>query len=140
MIKDQLPKDLLSKLNANLESLEIIWNSPIQAELLRFVDLQRASQGPDGSYEVKDSHSFVYKALLKELYVGNAYLRANNDQPNFEISEPEAFYDVLLGFISFLIRNQGAAISNDQDTLNLNGLSFNTSEVQTDTANKSVTL
>ena len=60
--------------------------------------------------------------------------------PNFEISEPEAFYDVLRCFISFLIRNQGAAISNDQDTLNLNGLSFNTSEVQTDTANKSVTL
>ena len=80
MIKDQLPKDLLSKLNANLESPEIIWNSPIQAELLRFVDPQRASQGPDGSYEVKDSHSFVYKALLKELYVGNAYLRTNNDQ------------------------------------------------------------
>ena len=38
MIKDQLPKDLLSKLNANLESLEIIWNSSTLAELLRFVD------------------------------------------------------------------------------------------------------
>ena len=60
--------------------------------------------------------------------------------PNFEISEPEAFYDVLLGFISFLIRNQGAAVSDDHDTLNLNGSSFNTSEVQTDTTDKSVTL
>ena len=38
MIKDQLPKDLLSKLNANLESLEIIWNSSTPAKLLRFVD------------------------------------------------------------------------------------------------------
>ena len=59
MIKDQLPKDLLSKLNANLESLEIIWNSSTPAELLRFVDQQWASQGPDGSYEAKDSNSFV---------------------------------------------------------------------------------
>ena len=60
--------------------------------------------------------------------------------PNFEISEPEAFYDVLRCFISFLIRNQGAAVSDDQDMLNLNGSSFNTSEVQTDTTDKSVTL
>ena len=59
MIKDQLPKDLLSKLNANLESLEIIRNSSTPVELLRFVDQQWASQGPDGSYEVKDSNSFV---------------------------------------------------------------------------------
>lgn len=140
MLKDQLPKDLLSKLNANLESPEIIWNSSTRAELLKFVDQQRASQGPDGSYEVKDSHSFAYKALSKELYVGNVYLRVYNDQPDFEISEPEAFCVALLGFISFLVHNQGAAVSDDQGTLNLDGSSFNTSEVQTDTADGSVTV
>ena len=95
---------------------------------------------PDGSYEVKDSNSFVYRALLKEPYVGNACLRAYNDQPDFEISEPEAFCIAFLGFISFLIHNQDAAVSDDQDILNLNGSPFNTPEVQTDTTDKSVSI
>ena len=55
----------------------------------------------DGSYEVKDSNSFVYRALLKEPYVGNACLRAYNDQPNFEISEPEAFCIAFLSLFHF---------------------------------------
>ncbi|XP_050375199.1 dnaJ homolog subfamily C GRV2-like [Argentina anserina] len=67
MLKDQAPKDLLSKLNNNLESPEIIWNSSTRAELLKFVDQQRASQGPEGSYDLKDLHMFSYKALSKEL-------------------------------------------------------------------------
>ncbi|KAJ8637711.1 hypothetical protein MRB53_011978 [Persea americana] len=45
MLKNELPKDLLSYLNTNLESPEIIWNSSTRAELLKFVDKQRASQG-----------------------------------------------------------------------------------------------
>ncbi|KAK9903732.1 hypothetical protein M0R45_001012 [Rubus argutus] len=52
-LSDQAPKDLLSRLNNNLESPEIIWNSSTRAELLKFVDQQRASQGPDGSYDLK---------------------------------------------------------------------------------------
>ncbi|KAJ1392349.1 hypothetical protein SESBI_35894 [Sesbania bispinosa] len=89
MLKDQMPKDLLSKLNANLESPE-----------------QRAAQGPDGSYDIKDSHDFVYKALSRELFIGNVYLRVYNDQPDFEISEPEAFCVALIDFISYLLHNQ----------------------------------
>ncbi|GAV86253.1 DnaJ domain-containing protein/DUF4339 domain-containing protein [Cephalotus follicularis] len=106
MLKDQAAKDLLSKLNTNLESPEIIWNSSTRAELLKFVDQQRASQGPDGSYDLKDSHDFVYKVLSKELYVGNVYLRVFNDQPDFEISEPEFFCVALIDFISSLVHNQ----------------------------------
>ncbi|KAL5572713.1 hypothetical protein UlMin_022310 [Ulmus minor] len=111
MLKDQVPKDLLSRLNTNLESPEIIWNSSTRAELLKFVDQQRASQGPDGSYDLKDSHSFLYKALSKELYVGNVYLRVYNDQPDFEISEPETFCVALVDFISCLVSNQCAGDS-----------------------------
>ncbi|XP_027333442.1 dnaJ homolog subfamily C GRV2 isoform X1 [Abrus precatorius] len=106
MLKDQMPKDLLSKLNANLESPEVIWNSSTRAELLKFVDQQRAAQGPDGSYDIKDSHDFVYKALSRELFIGNVYLRVYNDQPDFEISEPEAFCVALIDFISYLVHNQ----------------------------------
>ncbi|KAI5416395.1 DnaJ sub C grv2, variant 3 [Lathyrus oleraceus] len=106
MLKDQMPKDLLSKLNANLESPEIIWNSSTRAELLKFVDQQRAAQGPDGSYDIKDSHDFVYEAISKELFIGNVYLRVYNDQPDFEISEPEAFCVALIDFISCLLHNQ----------------------------------
>nr|KYP55662.1 DnaJ isogeny subfamily C member 13 [Cajanus cajan] len=106
MLKDQMPKDLLSKLNANLESPEIIWNSTTRAELLKFVDQQRAALGPDGSYDIKDSHEFVYKALSRELFIGNVYLRVYNDQPDFEISEPETFCLALIDFISYLVHNQ----------------------------------
>ncbi|XP_019179989.1 PREDICTED: dnaJ homolog subfamily C GRV2-like [Ipomoea nil] len=91
MLKDQSPKDLLSKLNTNLENPEIIWNSSTRAELLKFVDQQCASQGPDGSYDLKDSHSFAYEILSKEVFVGHVYLRVYNHQPDYEVSEPEAF-------------------------------------------------
>nr|DAD44770.1 TPA_asm: hypothetical protein HUJ06_003000 [Nelumbo nucifera] len=106
MLKDKLPKDLLTSLNTNIESPEIIWNSSTRAELLKFVDQQRASQGPDGSYDLKESHAFRYQALSEELHVGNVYLRVYNDQPDFEISEPEAFCIALLEFISGLVHNQ----------------------------------
>ncbi|KAI5320494.1 PREDICTED: dnaJ [Prunus dulcis] len=134
MLKDQAPKDLLSKLNNNLESPEIIWNSSTRAELLKFVDQQRASQGPDGSYEMKDSHVFAYKALSKELYVGNVYLRVYNDQPDFEISEPEAFCVALIDFISYLVHNQCATDSEVKDVPNQNDSSLETSEHPNDMA------
>lgn len=86
--------------------MQIIWNSSTRAELLKFVDQQRATQGPDGSYDIKDSHDFVYEALSKELFIGNVYLRVYNDQPDFEISEPEAFCVALIDFISYLLHNR----------------------------------
>ncbi|KAK4771762.1 hypothetical protein SAY86_013537 [Trapa natans] len=112
LLKDDIPKDLLSRLNTNLESPEIIWNSSTRAELLKFVDQQRAAQGPDGSYDLKESHEFAYKALSTELYVGQVYLRVYNDQPDFEISEPEAFCVALVDFISHIVRIEFAADSN----------------------------
>ncbi|KAM6600803.1 hypothetical protein CsatA_020412 [Cannabis sativa] len=134
MLKDQVHKDLLSRLNSNLESPEIIWNSSTRAELLKFVDQQRATQGPDGSYDLKNSHVFVYKALSKELYVGNVYLRVYNDQPDFEISEPEIFCVALVDFISYLLSNQCAPDSDIQDNPDLAGSSFETSEIRNDIA------
>ncbi|XP_037497273.1 dnaJ homolog subfamily C GRV2 isoform X2 [Jatropha curcas] len=131
MLKDHLPKDLLSKLNTNLESPEIIWNSSTRAELLKFVDQQRASMGPDGSYDITDSQTFKYKALSKELFIGNVYLRVYNDQPDFEISEPEGFCVALIDFISFLVRNQFGAESEDaENKLNSSSSSPDTSEIQ----------
>ncbi|KAL6517010.1 DnaJ subfamily C grv2 [Orobanche hederae] len=105
MLKDQLAKDLLSTLNSNLESPEIIWNSSTRAELLKFVEEQRTNLSHDGSYDLKDSHSFVYEALSKELYIGHVYLRVYNDQPDFEITEPEDFCHALVDFISHLVHN-----------------------------------
>lgn len=134
MLKDQLPKDLLIKLNTNLESPEIIWNSTTRAELLKFVDQQRASQGPDGSYDMKDSHAFLYEALSKELFVGNVYLRVYNDQPDFEISEPEAFCVALIDFISFLVNNPFSIDSDVQNILNPSSSSPQTSEIISDTS------
>ena len=68
---------------------------------------------------MKDSRSFVYKALPKEFYVVKMYLRTYNDQPDFEISEPEAVCVALLGFVSSLVHNQGAAVLDDQEILKL---------------------
>ncbi|GMH03116.1 hypothetical protein Nepgr_004955 [Nepenthes gracilis] len=126
MLKGQVAKDLLSKLNSNLESPEIIWNSSTRGELLRFVDEQRGSQGPDGSYDLKDSLAFMYNSLSRELYVGNVYLRVYNDQPEFEISEPEAFCVALVDFISCLVHREEATYSCVQSKENQSGDSVRT--------------
>lgn len=105
MLEDKSPKDLLSILNSNLESPEIIWNSSTRAELLKFVEEQSAGLRQDGSCDLKDSHSFVYEAISKELYIGNVYLRVYNDQPDSEITEPESFCLSLVDFISHLVHN-----------------------------------
>ncbi|CDP03377.1 unnamed protein product [Coffea canephora] len=135
MLKDQLAKELLSKLNSNLESPEIIWNSSTRTELLKFVDQQQESQGPDGSYDLKDSHSFMYEALLKELFVGNVYLRVYNDQPDFEISEPENFCIALVDFISHLLHDR----SNTGSDFHVSGSSIERSELQHESINGSFT-
>ncbi|KAL2232517.1 UNVERIFIED_CONTAM: DnaJ subfamily C GRV2, partial [Sesamum indicum] len=76
---------------------------------LKFVEEQRASLSHHGSYDLKDSHSFVYEALSKELYIANVYLRVYNDQPDFEITKPEDFCLALVDFISHLVHNAPAA-------------------------------
>lgn len=129
MLKDHLPKDLLAKLNSNLESPEIIWNSSTRAELLKFVDQQRANQGPDGSYDLKDSQVFAYEALSKELFVGNVYLRVYNDQPDYELSEPEEFCVALIDFIALLVRGQSCVDSDIQDKHDSSKSSTTTSEL-----------
>ncbi|KAL6984843.1 DnaJ subfamily C grv2 [Sarracenia purpurea var. burkii] len=134
MLKDPLPKELLSRLNTNLESPEIIWNTSTRAELLKFVDQQRVTQGPDGSYDLKDSHAFVYEAVSKELFVGNVYLRVYNDQPDFEISEPETFCFALVDFISCLVHNQNCLDSN----VEMNGSSPEKAELQSNASNGSM--
>ncbi|KAL9242055.1 hypothetical protein vseg_016096 [Gypsophila vaccaria] len=105
MLKEKTSKELLLKLNSNMESPEIIWNSSTRAELLKFVEEQRTALGRGGSCELNDSHGFTYESLSNELCVGNVYLRVYNDQPDFEISEPEGFCVALVDFISFLIHD-----------------------------------
>lgn len=73
---------------------------------MNFVEEQRASLSHDGECDIKDSHSFVYEALSKELYIGNVYLRVYNDQPESEITEPENFCLALVDFISHLVHNE----------------------------------
>lgn len=79
------------------------------------MDQQRSTQGPDGSYDLKDTHNFVYEALSKELYVGNVYLRVYNDQPDFDISSPEGFGVALVEFIADIVHNQYFADSTSQN-------------------------
>ncbi|CAI0543147.1 unnamed protein product [Linum tenue] len=138
MLRDQMPKDLLSKLNSNLESPEIIWNSSTRGELLKFVDHQRASADPDGSYDLKDSHAFSYDALSKELFVGNVYLRVYNDQPDSEISEPEVFCVALVDFISGLVNSQTGSVSDVEKELSPSSSSREASEIQDSLADESL--
>lgn len=90
------------------------------------MDEQRASQGSDGSYDIKDSYDFIYKALSRELFIGNVYLRVYNDQPDFEISEAESFCVALIDFISYLVHNQNVG---DADVHNV--VDSSTSDIQT---------
>ncbi|KAI3932822.1 hypothetical protein MKX01_031804 [Papaver californicum] len=138
MLKDQAPKDLLSCLNANLETPEIIWNSTTRAELLKFVDKQRASQGPDGSYDLQESYAFTYEALSKELHVGNVYLRVYNDQPGYEISNAEAFGAALIDYISELVHNHCVVDVNLENKVNPTDSSLEPSGHQNGTVDETV--
>lgn len=99
------------------------------------MDQQRASQGPDGSYSLDASQSFTYQALSKELHVGNVYLRVYNNQPDFEISEPEVFCIALLEFISGLVNSLSAQDSDIQGRTIQNGY-VGQSELQSDNADE----
>ena len=72
------------------------------------MDQQRASQGPDGSYNLDGSLCFTYQALSKELHVGDVYLRVYNNQPDSELSEPEVFCLALVEFISGVVDSLSA--------------------------------
>lgn len=112
--------------------MQIIWNSSTRAEMLKFVDQQRASQGPDGSYDLSESQTFTYQALSKELHIGNVYLRVYNNQPDYEISEPEVFSAALLKYISDLVHR---LIDLDVAAPNHNFSSSESSELQNGTLN-----
>ncbi|CAM0956063.1 unnamed protein product [Alopecurus aequalis] len=116
ILKNYPPKELLSNLNSNLESPEIIWNSSTRGELLKFVDQQRTSQGPDGSYDLTESQAFTYQALSKELNVGDVYLRVYNNQPDYEISDQEGFCIALLQFIAGLVQKWNS-INSDENAM-----------------------
>lgn len=100
--------------------MQIIWNSSTRAELLKFVDQKRATLVPDGSCTLKDSHGFLYEALSKETLIGNVYLRVYNDQPDFEISEPESFCVALVEFISKIVHNEIANVPESTHELETN--------------------
>ncbi|KAJ4802760.1 DnaJ subfamily C GRV2 [Rhynchospora pubera] len=134
MLKRRTTKDLLANLNANLESPEIIWNSSTRSELLKFIDEQRANQRPDGSYDLTEPFSFTYESLSKELHVGNVYLRVYNNQPDYDISEPEAFCASLLRFISELVVSWRSLKSEPENDLDENDAT-DTSGVETSTPN-----
>ncbi|CAM6086907.1 unnamed protein product [Calypogeia fissa] len=104
---------LLRNLTSNLESPEIIWNSATRAELLKFVDQRRSSPLPDGSFDMTPALEFRYKPLSKELHVGDVYLRVYNEQPDFEISEAEAFCESLLDFISGIVEKRKLLFSEE---------------------------
>ncbi|CAN8246994.1 unnamed protein product [Cochlearia groenlandica] len=138
LLKDEIAKDLLSKLNTNLETPEIIWNSATRSELLNFVEEQRACQGTDGSYDLQTAQSFAYEALSKEVYIGNVYLKVYNDQPDSEISEPEAFCNALVDFISSLVHTELPSVSEDQSLIDDSSSSNDTPELQSSVAEPSL--
>ncbi|XP_019093472.1 PREDICTED: dnaJ homolog subfamily C GRV2 isoform X9 [Camelina sativa] len=138
LLKDEVAKDLLSKLNTNLETPEIIWNSATRSELLNFVDEQRACQCPDGSYDLKTAQSFSYDALSKEVFIGNVYLKVYNDKPDSEISEPEAFCNALIDFISSLVHTELPSVSEDENLIEGSSSSKDTPELQSSVAELSL--
>lgn len=101
------------------------------------MDEQRACQCPDGSYDLKTAQSFAYEALSKEVYIGNVYLKVYNDQPDSEISEPEAFCNALIDFISSLVHTELPSVSEDQNVTEESSSSHDTPELQSSVAEPS---
>lgn len=94
------------------------------------MDEQRTCQCPDGSYDLKTAQSFSYDALSKEVFIGNVYLKVYNDQPDSEISEPEAFCNALIDSISSLVHTELPSVSEDQNLIEDGSSSNYTPELQ----------
>lgn len=75
----------------------------MRAELLNFVENQRMSQLPDGTYDMQAAQEFKYKALLSELHVGDVYLRVYNEQPDSEIANGQHLCEALVDYISNVV-------------------------------------
>ncbi|XP_024523013.1 dnaJ homolog subfamily C GRV2 isoform X1 [Selaginella moellendorffii] len=106
LLREESPKELLLKLNSNLESPEIIWNSTTRSELLKFIEKERVSPCPDGSFDMSAAQEFKYKTLSNELHVGDVYLRVYNEQPDFKISEPDLFCENLMRYICAIVEQR----------------------------------
>lgn len=102
------------------------------------MDEQRACQCPDGSYDLETAQSFSYDALSKEVFIGNVYLKVYNDQPDSEISEPEAFCNALIDFISSLVHTELPSVSEDQNLIEDSSSSNDIPELQSSVAEPSL--
>lgn len=87
---------------------------------------------------MKETHEFAYKALSKELFVGQVYLRVYNDQPDFEISEPELFCVALVEFIASLVHTESGEDSDVLSKAESGGPSSETSDLQVDSTDEQI--
>lgn len=70
--------------------------------------------------------------------MGNVYLKVYNDQPDSEITEPEAFCNALIDFISSLVHTEFPSVSEDQNLIEDGSSSNDTPELQSSVAEPSL--
>ncbi len=114
-LRNRRPWELLSALNANVESVTKIWNVGMRKELLQFI-VSIDSTRPIGSREddLRPIESFEYSCLKSELCIGGVYVRifntqaaisgsggsgANKQQTN-DIDDPSQFARELIHYIA----------------------------------------
>lgn len=73
---------VLKLLNSNVEDPYMIWDNGTRAELMDFVEKQRAS--PSSSSELFGAE-FRMSVYAKELIVGDIFVRIYNEQPEFKL-------------------------------------------------------
>ncbi|GMH45130.1 hypothetical protein BSKO_13087 [Bryopsis sp. KO-2023] len=94
---DQDPRELLSILNDNVETPQVIWNAKMRTEVLKLMEQQKSQPDPSKTVE------FKFDALDGELQINGVYVRVFNLQPAFQLTAPFEFCKGLVKFVHTVV-------------------------------------
>lgn len=76
---------LLKMLTSNCETPYLIWNNSTRAELSDFLEGMRKEQRHTTGETLVQNIDITFSSHVKELLIGNVFIRIYNSQPDFTI-------------------------------------------------------
>lgn len=97
-LKKESPHDILKLLNSNIDNPYLIWDNGTRAELGEFLE-QNQENLSSGQIDEAFGAEFVFDIHVKELVVGEIFVRVYNEQPTFPLDEPQKFGEHLIDYL-----------------------------------------
>ncbi|XP_023317683.1 dnaJ homolog subfamily C member 13 isoform X2 [Trichogramma pretiosum] len=94
------PEEILKTINSNCCNPYLIWDNSTRAELTKYLEskVHEKVVSSNGNLE-HDFSDFKYSAHKDELVIGEIFVKNYNEQPNFQILNPQGFALDLLDYL-----------------------------------------